>query len=98
MKLFSRRGTSDRPLSCRQVGQILQSFLDAELDDVTTDKVAEHLEDCRRCGMAADVYLEIKASLGRDAPVVPEDALRRLEAFAMRLAEGDGGGGSRSPA
>jgi predicted anti-sigma-YlaC factor YlaD len=76
---------ADRPLSCRQVGKILQSFLDAELDEVTSDKVAEHLEDCRRCGMAADVYLEIKASLGRDAPVVPEESLNRLEEFARRL-------------
>ncbi len=90
MNLFRRGSVADRPLSCRQVGKILQSFLDAELDEVSTDKVAEHLEDCRRCGMAADVYLEIKASLGRDAPAVPEDALGRLEAFAQRLADGEG--------
>lgn len=91
MKLFRRGHASDRPLSCRQVGRILQSFLDGELDDATTDKVAEHLEDCRRCGMAADVYLEIKASLGREAPVVPEASLTRLEEFARRLATGGDG-------
>lgn len=91
MKLFSRSGASGRPLSCQQVGKILQSFLDAELDEDTTDKVAEHLEDCRRCGMAADVYLEIKASLGRDAPVVPEESLARLEEFARRLTAGGNG-------
>lgn len=78
-------------LSCRQVGKILQSFLDAELDDAATDRVAEHLEDCRRCGMAADLYLEIKASLGRDAPGVPEESLTRLEEFAQRLALGERG-------
>ena len=91
MTLFRRGSSADRPLSCRQVGKILQSFLDAELDDVTTDKVAEHLEDCRRCGMAADVYLEIKASLGREAPVVPEASLARLEEFARRLTAGGDG-------
>ncbi len=89
MNLFRRGPVADRPLSCRQVGQILQSFLDSELDEVTTDKVAEHLEDCRRCGMAADVYLEIKASLGRDAPAVPEESLSRLEEFARRLTTGE---------
>ncbi len=88
MNLFRRGSVADRPLSCRQVGQILQSFLDSELDEVTTDKVAEHLEDCRRCGMAADLYLEIKASLG---PGVPEESLARLEEFAERLAVGEGG-------
>ena len=89
MNLFRRGSVADRPLSCRQVGQILQSFLDFELDEVTADKVAEHLEDCRRCGMAADVYLEIKASLGRDAPAVPEESLSRLEEFARRLTTGE---------
>jgi predicted anti-sigma-YlaC factor YlaD len=91
MSLFRRGAVADRPLSCRQVGKILQSFLDSELDEMTTDKVAEHLEDCRRCGMAADVYLEIKASLGRDAPVVPEESLNRLEDFARRLTEDEEG-------
>lgn len=91
MKLFRRGSVADRPLSCRHVGKVLQSFLDAELDEVTTDKVAEHLEDCRRCGMAADVYLEIKASLGQDAPAVPEESLSRLEEFAHRLTAGDSG-------
>lgn len=92
MSLFRRGSVTDRPLSCRQVGKILQSFLDSELDEVSADKVAEHLEDCRRCGLAADDYLEIKASLGQEAPVVPEESLSRLEAFARRLAdEGQGG-------
>lgn len=75
--------------SCRQVGRVLQSFLDAELDAAVTDEVAEHLEDCRRCGMAADLYLEIKASLGRDAPSVAGDSLTRLDEFVQSLAPGD---------
>lgn len=87
MSLFRRVVIADRPLSCRQVGKILQSFLDSELDEISTDKVAEHLEDCRRCGMAADEYLEIKASLGRGAPVSLEESLSRLEEFARRLTE-----------
>lgn len=91
MNLFRRGAVADRPLSCRQVGRILQSFLDSELDEITADKVAEHLEDCRRCGMAADVYLEIKASLGRDAPAVPEASLSRLEDFARQLTEDEEG-------
>ena len=90
MSLFRRVVIADRPLSCRQLGKILQSFLDSELDEISTDKVAEHLEDCRRCGMAADEYLEIKASLGRDAPVSLEESLGRLVEFARRLTEDEG--------
>ena len=91
MNIFRRHTVVDRPLSCRQVGKILQRFLDSELDEVTTDKVAEHLEDCRRCGMSADIYLEIKASLGRHAPVVPEETLSRLQDFSRELIRGDHG-------
>jgi hypothetical protein len=90
MNIFRRHAFAERPLSCRQVGKIIQRFLDAELDEVTTDKMAEHLEDCRRCGMAADVYLEIKASIGRNAPVVPEEALTRLQEFSWDLVRGEG--------
>jgi hypothetical protein len=78
-------------LSCRQVGKVLQSFLDAELDEAGTHTVAEHLEDCRRCGMAADLYLEIKASLGRGAASVPGGSLTRLDEFAQTLAAGETG-------
>ncbi|MGK2930578.1 MAG: zf-HC2 domain-containing protein [Acidimicrobiales bacterium] len=90
MNPFRRHAVADRPLSCRQVGKILQRFLDAELDEVAADKVAEHLEDCRRCGMTADVYLEIKASIGRDAPVVPEETMSRLQDFSRQLVRSEG--------
>lgn len=85
MNRFRLHAVADRRLSCRQVGKILQRYLDSELDEVATDRVAEHLEDCRRCGMDADVYLEIKASIGRDAPAVPEEALSRLQDFSRDL-------------
>lgn len=97
MNLFRRGTVADRPLSCRQVGKVIQSFLDSELDEITSDKVAEHLEGCRRCGMAADVYLEIKASLGHDDPEVPAESLSRLEDFARRLTAGEGGGAPTTP-
>lgn len=89
MGLFRRGRAATRPLSCRQVGKVLQSFLDGELDDTTAMKVADHLEACRRCGMSADDYLEIKASLGLGAAELPEDSMRRLLEFSRRLAAGE---------
>lgn len=91
MSPLRRTPVADRPLSCGEVGKVLQRYLDGHVDELTAEKVAEHLEDCRRCGMAADVYLEIKASLGREAPAVPEESLARLEDFARRLTAGPEG-------
>lgn len=79
------RARADRPATCRQVVAFLQAFLDGETDDITAYIVAEHLEDCRRCGLEATTYTQIKDSLaGRGA--VTSEAVQRLRAFGQRLA------------
>lgn len=85
MRILRRHLIGDRPLSCREVGKLLQRYLDGETDDEVTLRVGEHLEDCRRCGLEADVYTEIKASLARQAPTLPDTALRRLRRFGEQL-------------
>jgi anti-sigma factor RsiW len=75
-------------LSCREVGKILQTYLDGELDELRARRVARHLEMCRRCGMAAETYAEIKQILRRSAGSPPQDAIARLRAFGQQLAEG----------
>lgn len=81
---------SDRPLSCRQVGKLLQRYLDNAVDELTARRIAHHLEDCRRCGLEADTYLAIKASLARRDPTLPADAVHRLHDFGAQLAAGEG--------
>ncbi len=85
MKRFRR---TDRSLSCRQVGKVIQRFLDGEIDDDMRLGVADHLDDCRRCGLGADTYLQIKAALARSATEPSADALQRLRSFGERLAAG----------
>lgn len=94
-----RHAIADRPLNCRKVGEVLQSFLDGHTDARMTAKVAEHLEDCRRCGLEASVYREIKASLAKQSPALPESTLDRLRWFARELeadrTDGNGEGAGR---
>jgi len=76
--------------TCREVGRILQTYLDGELDPGRVVKVTAHLEHCRRCGMEADTYERIKESLARVAQqglIRPEDQLsiERLRRFADNL-------------
>lgn len=85
MSPLRRTPVADRPLSCREVGKVLQRYLDGHVDELTAEKVAEHLEDCRRCGLELTVYSEIKASLARQSPEVPETALVRLRRFGEQL-------------
>lgn len=74
--------------TCRETGQALQTYLDGELDDLSARRIAAHLDMCRRCGMAAATYTEIKAALARKVTSVDNLALRRLRGFADDLAAG----------
>ena len=93
MNLFRRR--TERPMNCMQVGRRLQRYLDGEIDDLAVRRIMRHLEQCRRCGMEAAAYNEIKNSLARHSHDLPGDALDRLRAFGQQLVdalpEGDDG-------
>lgn len=83
-RLWQRRDPAQRRMNCIQVNRVLQSYLDGETDEVTARRVAAHLEDCRRCGLKATTYLEIKRALTRRA--APDDeALERLRGFGASL-------------
>jgi anti-sigma factor RsiW len=75
--------------SCRQVARVLQSYLDDQLDEVAAARVARHLEDCRRCGLEAATYVELKAALARRAGPVPEETVQRLRRFGEELTRED---------
>lgn len=86
MKLFGR--TPPGGIDCHQVARTLQRYLDGHIDAERAQRIAAHLEDCRRCGMEAETYQRIKAALAAHRPDVPADSLRRLREFAERLASG----------
>ncbi len=76
-------------MRCMATMRVLQSYLDGALDEVAARRVAEHLEDCRRCGLEAEVYTEIKAALGEGDRTVDPRAVERLRRFGEQLARGD---------
>lgn len=88
MKIFGRLIGTRTQMSCHQVGKVLQTYLDDELDEAAAKKVVAHLDECRRCGLEADAYRRLKDALGR-APMGIDDArIAELRAFGERLACG----------
>ena len=72
--------------TCLEVGRKIQSYLDAEVDDRTASKIAGHLAACRRCGLDADAYRDIKQALGSRAALSSSAvAIERIRQFAMSL-------------
>lgn len=87
---FLWRRAASQQVDCRHVGAWLQTYLDGELDDARRGAVSRHLRDCRRCGMEAATYRELKGSLRRGVPTLNEaESLDRLRDFAQRLAAGE---------
>ncbi|KUL35437.1 hypothetical protein ADL12_19780 [Streptomyces regalis] len=82
-------------MGCAEAVRVLQAYLDGETDEVTARRVVAHLDDCRDCGMEADLYREIKKSLARrERP--DARAVERLRGFGESLLHtGPGDGGAR---
>lgn len=86
MSRFAMFPKDRRMMMCRRVGERLQAYLDGEVDDLTTRRIAHHLEDCRRCGMELAVYTQIKASLQRRIGELDAEVVERLRSFSEQLA------------
>lgn len=78
-----------RPLLCPEVGRTLQAYLDGRVDEEWAARVEQHLEHCRRCGLEATTYAELKKALGRHDMELRTDTLGKLRSFAERLASGE---------
>lgn len=75
---------------CLRTMQLIQQYLDGTLDDRPALRVADHLDACRRCGLEAEVFSQIKAALSRYDGDVDPGAMARLRDFANDLVDRDG--------
>lgn len=81
MRRLRRQG-----LNCRQVGRLLQTYLDGAVPDASAVLVANHLDDCRRCGLEVDIYRYLIRSLAQARGPENPGQLARLQDFADALA------------
>jgi len=85
-RAFWRRSKPE--VNCREVGRMLQAYLDNELEN-DTEKVAAHLEVCKRCGLESDTYTKIKKALGNPDAEIDSESIARLRQFGEDLISGD---------
>ncbi len=84
LNLFKR----EKHVSCEEVLEVLQSYLDGETDADTAVNVSTHLDKCKQCEPESAVYRRIKSTLNMTADDVDPTVLSRLENFGQRLATG----------
>ena len=87
MKLVGR--TPPGGMSCHQVGEVLQQYLDGQIDPERAGRIDSHRDECRRCGMEAEIYERIKTTLAEQRPEVSAESVDRLREFGQRLARGE---------
>ncbi len=75
--------------TCAEVMNVLQSYLDGEVDSGTARDVAGHLESCQDCDVESETYRRIKSTLASRAEPVDPDVMASLHAFSDRLVAGE---------
>lgn len=83
---FLRR---NRDLSCEQIMEVLQGYLDGQVDENTARRVAAHLDKCELCGPEADLFVRIKDRLAHSQQAVDPEVLASLHSYGQRVAQGD---------
>ena len=79
-------GRRSKPeVNCREVGKVLQSYLDDDVEDGFAEKIASHLDACKECGLEVETYRQIKTSLAAKMPEVDPDAIERLRSFGKEI-------------
>jgi Putative zinc-finger len=85
LDMFRKKGG----VTCLQVARMLQRYLDDQLDEGAAAQVADHLDECRRCGLDAESYREVKVALAsRSRPSTPEQVERLTSFVAGLISEG----------
>lgn len=79
---------SRHEMSCREVGAVLQTYLDSELDEHRSAALAAHLEACKNCGLEASIVRQVTDNLASLETPVPTEVIDRLRVFSNDLVTG----------
>jgi mycothiol system anti-sigma-R factor len=68
-------------MNCDDATKLMDGYLDGELDPVTSQKVEQHLRDCRKCEQAYEVETAMAHAISRAAPYykAPMDLRQRVQ-------------------
>jgi len=87
-------------VNCEEIKNLMDAYLDGELDPITSQKVEQHLRDCPKCEQAYEMETAMARAISRAAPYykAPPELRERIQvslretigATTNRRAAGDG--------
>jgi mycothiol system anti-sigma-R factor len=66
---------------CEEAIKLMDGYLDGELDPMTSQKIEQHLRDCRKCEEAYEAYTALGHAISRGAPYykAPTELRERIQ-------------------
>jgi len=84
-------------VNCEEIKNLMDAYLDGELDPMTSQKVEQHLPDCPKCEQAYEVETAMAHAISQAAPYY-KAPLELRERIQVSLREAIGAPASRSAA
>ena len=76
-------------MNCEEATKLMDGYLDGELDPMTSQKIEQHLRDCRKCEQAYEAHTALAHAISRGAPYYKAPAeLRQRVQSSLRDAVG----------
>jgi mycothiol system anti-sigma-R factor len=76
-------------MNCEEATKLMDGYLDGELDPMTSQKIEQHLRDCRKCEQAYEAHTALSHAISRGAPYYKAPAeLRQRVQSSLRDAVG----------
>ena len=84
-------------MNCEEATNLMDGYLDGELDPMTSQKIEEHLRECHKCEQAYEAHTALAHAISRSAPYykAPAEMRERTQSF---LRDAIGVSASRSAA
>jgi anti-sigma factor RsiW len=55
-------------VNCQEIRELMDGYLDGELDPITSQKIEQHLRDCHKCEQAYETHTVLAHAISRGAP------------------------------
>jgi mycothiol system anti-sigma-R factor len=68
-------------MNCEEAIELMDGYLDGELDPMTSQRIEEHLRECHNCEQAYEVHTALAHAISRSAPYykAPMDLRQRVQ-------------------
>jgi len=68
-------------MNCDEATDLMDAYLDGELDPFTCQKIEQHMRDCRKCEQASEEHTALSHAISRGAPYykAPDELRQRVD-------------------